>query len=64
MGRVYIYIDRLFAQKRRPPLAELGTALVMRRAQRKVVVWVGRGGTARPWEAKWSLGVAAVFLVY
>ena len=29
--------------------------------QRRTAVWEGRGATARPWEAKWSSGVAAVF---
>ena len=29
--------------------------------QRTTAVWEGRGATARPWEAKWSSGVAAVF---
>ena len=28
--------------------------------QRRTAVWEGRGATARPWEAKWSSGVAAV----
>ena len=29
--------------------------------QRRTAVWEGRGATARPREAKWSSGVAAVF---
>ena len=28
--------------------------------QRRTAVWEGRGATARPWEAKWSSGVAPV----
>ena len=32
--------------------------------RRRTVVWEGRGPTARPWKAKWSSGVAAVFGVY
>ena len=47
----------------RSQVAELGTAPVMRRGQRRADVWVGRGATARPWEAKWSLRVAAVLWV-
>ena len=45
----------------RTPLAELGTAPVMRRGQRRAAVWDGRGANAKPREAKWSSGVAAVF---
>ena len=26
-------------------------------------MWGGRGATARPWDAEWSLGLAAVFWV-
>ena len=48
----------------RSPLAELGTALVMRRGQRRAAVWVGRSATARPREAKWSSRLAAVFWVF
>ena len=33
----------------------------MRRGQRRVAVWVGRGATARPREVEWSSRVAAVF---
>ena len=48
----------------RSPLAELGTAPVMRRGQRRAAVWwVGRGATARSREAEWRSGVAAVFWV-
>ena len=32
--------------------------------QRRNAVWERRGATARPREAKWSSGVAAVFWVY
>ena len=46
------------------PLAELGTAPLMRRGQRRAAVWVGRGATARLREAEWSSGVATVFGVY
>ena len=46
----------------RSPLAEMGTAPVMRRGQRRAAVWVGRGATARSREAEWRSGVAAVFL--
>ena len=42
------------ANVQRSPLAELGTAPVMRRGQRRAAVWVGRGATARPREAEWS----------
>ena len=48
----------------RSPLAELGTAPVMRRGQRRAAVQVGRGATAISWEAEWRSGVAAVFWVY
>ena len=48
----------------RSPLAELGTAPVMRRGQRRAAVWVGRGATARPREAEWSSRLAAVFWMY
>ena len=47
----------------RSPLAELGTAPVMRRGQRRADVWVGRCATARSREAVWRSGVAAVFWV-
>ena len=47
----------------RSPLAELGTAPVMRRGQRRAAVWVGRGATARPREAEWSSRHTAVFWV-
>ena len=47
----------------RSPLAELGTAPVMRRGQRRAAVWAGRGATARSREAEWRSGVAAVFWV-
>ena len=47
----------------RSPLAEVGTASVTRRGQSRAAVWVGRGATARPREAEWSSGVAAVFWV-
>ena len=45
------------------PLAELGTAPVMRRGQGRAAVWVGRGATPRPREAEWSSRLAAVFWV-
>ena len=47
----------------RSPLIELGTAPVVRWGQRRAAVWDGHGATARPWEAKWRSGVAAVFWV-
>ena len=31
--------------------------------QRRTAVWEGRGANARPWEVKWSSGVAAVFIL-
>ena len=43
----------------RSPLAELGTAPVIRRGQRRAAVWVGLGATARPREAR-SSRLAAV----
>ena len=46
----------------RSPVAELGTAPVMRRGQRRAAVWVGRAATARPREAEWSSRLAGVFL--
>ena len=48
------------AKVKRPPLAELGTAPVMCRGQKRAAVSVGRGATARPREAEWSSRVAAV----
>ena len=43
-------------------LLEMGVeyCLVPGMYQRRTVVWEGRGATARPREAKWSSGVAAV----
>ena len=38
--------------------------LVQGMYQRRNAVWERRGATARPREAKWSSGVAAVFWVY
>ena len=63
IGFIYILYDTLFAQYRRSPLAELGTAPVIRRGQRRAAVWVGRGATARPRKAEWSSRLAAVFWV-
>ena len=51
------------ANVQRSPLAELGTAPVIRRGQRRAAVWVGRGATARPRKAEWSSRLAAVFWV-
>ena len=51
------------ANVQRSPLAELGTAPVMRRVQSRAAVWVGRGATARAREAEWSSRLAAVFWV-
>ena len=50
----FIYLDRLFAQSRRSPLAELGTAPVHSPARHRAAVWVGRGATATAREAEWS----------
>ena len=46
-------------------LIEMGAEyyLVPGMYQRRTAVWEGRGATARPREAKWSSGVATVFLV-
>ena len=46
-------------------LLEIGVEyyLVPGMYQRRTAVWEGRGATARPREAKWSSGVATVFLV-
>ena len=52
------------ANAQRSPLAELGTAPVIRRGQTRADVWVGRGATARPREAEWSSRLAAVFWMY
>ena len=49
------------ANVQRSPLAELGTASVLSTASHRAAVWVGRGATARPREAEWRSGVAAVF---
>ena len=51
------------AKVKRPPLAELGTAPVMRRGQKRAAVWVGCGATAGPREAEQSSRLAAVFWV-
>ena len=39
------------------------SAPVLPPGPQRAAVWGGRGATARPREAKWSSGVAAVFLV-
>ena len=39
------------------------SAPVLSLPRERAVVWGGRGATARPWEAKWSSGVAGVFWV-
>ena len=44
--------------------ARNGCRTFPRMHQRRTAVWEGRGATARPWEAKWSSRIAAVFWVY
>ena len=61
IGFIYILYDTLFAQYRRSPLAELGTAPVHSPARHRAAVWVGRGATPTPREAEWSSRVAPVF---
>ena len=41
--------------------ARKGCSMLPGMYQRRTAVWEGRGATARPWEARWSSGVAAVF---
>ena len=46
-----------------PPSPSRSSAPVFSPVRQRVAVWDGRGATARPREAKWRSGVAAVFWV-
>ena len=63
MGRVQ-NICRLFARRDAPRSPRWSSARVLSLPGDRAVVWGGRGATAMPREAEWSLGVAAVFWVY
>ena len=62
---LYIYDrDILFARSDAPRSPRWSSPPVLSPSRERAVVWGERGATARPREAKWSSGVAAILGVY